>query len=110
MSEVETYSVLVYVRACLLYVSAENLTESRLKKMASRVVSLYGKTASSINFKSESVTLFNASGFNLHLVNIYAVSFLCVKHGKGCAVRYDSTRVTNLTAALAVKYGFIKYE
>ena len=110
VSEVETNSMLVNVRACLLNVSAENLTKSRLKKMRRRVISLYSITASNVNSESNGVTGLYRAVLNLALMKIYSVSLLCIKNGESSITKSNSTGVANLSTALAVEHGLVGYD
>ena len=110
MREVEANSLLVNVRACLLNVSSENRTQSRLKKMAGRVVSSYRVTAVRVYRKIKHITNLNDTGLNLYLVQIHSVYLLSIYNGKRNSVCGDNAGITNLTAAFSVKYCGVEYE
>ena len=107
MCEVETNSVLINVRACLLNVSAEHGTKSRLKKVSGGVVSLYGITSFLVYSKCYGVAELDLAVFNAALVEVYAVGLLGVEHGKCGVTESDNAGVAYLTAALAVEYGLV---
>ena len=108
MSKVKSAELLVYVRACLLNVVAENRAESRLKQVSGRVVAADRCAASILNVGSYRISNADSAVGNSANVDINAVGLLGVVYLSDEAVVVDSTYISNLSAALTVEGGAVK--
>ena len=106
--EVESYAGLVNVGACLLNVVAENASESRLKKVASGVVTHDSRALHVGDVSYNCITNGKNTLSNCTKVHVDAVGLLCIVYVEKNAVAVDGTCVTNLTTALAVEGSTVK--
>ena len=108
MSEVKASVELVNVRACLLNVVAENLTESRLKQVERRVVAHDACASFRINGSRYGVTHTENTLIYITDMEIDTVGFLGIYYVSLLVSRKDKALVTDLTAAFTVEGSLVK--
>ena len=109
VGEVETTSLSVNIRTCLMNMVAQNLSQSCLEQMSCGVVSHDSVTLFNVNGSGNTVALAETAHFNCTEVEVLTLcGLLGIGNCKAALTDGDNACVAYLSAALSVERSFIE--